>query len=158
MATLYLDRSGLELREDGDSLAVYENGERRRSVPLLLLERVVIQGNVRLSSRLLARLAGRDVGLVVIGRRHGAARVSATWLGGGDAGRRLAQYRAYCDENWRRVGPVISPSISWPFNAGCCYRRPLSVLRSGTPCSRRRRLWPGWQLGCEVRRRWSVPR
>lgn len=101
MATLYLDRSGLELREDGDSLAVYESGEKRRSVPLLLLDRVVVQGNVRLSSRLLARLSARGVGLIVIDRRRGAARTWTTWLGGGDARRRVAQYRAYCDESWR---------------------------------------------------------
>lgn len=101
MATLYLDRSGLELREDGDSLAVYESGEKRRSVPLLMLDRVVIQGNVQLSSRLLARLSARGVGLIVIERRRGLARAWTTWLGGGDARRRVAQYRAYHEETWR---------------------------------------------------------
>ncbi len=102
MATLYLDRSGLELREEGESLAIYESGRKRRSVPLLLLERIVIQGNVQLGSRLLARLSARNVGLIVIDRRRGEAAAATTWLGGGDARRRLAQYRAYFDEAWRR--------------------------------------------------------
>jgi CRISPR-associated protein Cas1 len=102
MATLYLDRSGLELRDDGDSLAVYESGAKRRSVPLRMLDRVVIQGNVQLSSRLLARLSARNVGLIVIDRRRGEAAAATTWLGGGDAQRRLAQYAAYRDETWRR--------------------------------------------------------
>jgi CRISPR-associated protein Cas1 len=102
MATLYLDRSGLELREEGESLAIYESGHKRRNVPLSLLERIVIQGNVQLGSRLLARLSARNVGLVVVDRRRGEALAYTTWLGGGDARRRLAQYRAYYDEAWRR--------------------------------------------------------
>ncbi|MCS6953258.1 MAG: CRISPR-associated endonuclease Cas1 [Bryobacterales bacterium] len=102
MATLYLDRSGLELREDSDCVAVYEGGHKRRSVPLRMLERVVILGNVQLSSRLLARLAARQIGVIVLDRRRGEARTASLWLGGGDARRRLAQYRAYQDENWRR--------------------------------------------------------
>lgn len=101
MATLYLDRSGIELRDEGASIAIYAGGERRRSLPLNLLDRIVIIGNTALSSRLLARLAARNIGLVLVDRRTGGSRVSAVWLGGGDAERRLAQYRAYHDPGWR---------------------------------------------------------
>lgn len=44
MATLLLDRAGLEVRTDGAALALYEQGERRGSIPIALLERCVIQG------------------------------------------------------------------------------------------------------------------
>ncbi len=101
MATLYLDRSGIELRDEGASIAIYAGGERRRSLPLNLLDRIVIFGNTALSSRLLARLAARNIGVVIVDRRTGAARVSVAWLGGGDAERRLAQYRAHQDSGWR---------------------------------------------------------
>jgi len=101
MATLYLDRSGVELREEGASLAIYVGGERCRSVPLHLLERIVIFGRTGLSSRLLAKLAERNIGVAIIDRRTGSLRVGLSWFGGGDASRRLAQYRAYHDAAWR---------------------------------------------------------
>jgi CRISPR-associated protein Cas1 len=101
MATLYLDRSGVELRDEGASVAIYVGGERQRSLPLNLLDRIVIFGNTVLSSRLLARLAARNIGVAIVDRRTGDSRVSTVWLGGGDAARRLAQYRAYQDMAWR---------------------------------------------------------
>ena len=52
MSTLYLDRKGLELRADGNAMALYESGERIRTVPLSLLDRVVIRAEalIRLTS------------------------------------------------------------------------------------------------------------
>lgn len=50
MNTLYLDRKNLAVKLDGGALALYENGERRGSVPLHLLERVVIKGGVEMDN------------------------------------------------------------------------------------------------------------
>ncbi|EQD76958.1 CRISPR-associated protein Cas1, partial [mine drainage metagenome] len=50
MTTLYLDRKGLELRPDGEALALYEGGSRVRSIPLALLDRVVIRAETMLTS------------------------------------------------------------------------------------------------------------
>lgn len=101
MATLYLDRSGIELRPQGRALGIYEDERYCRSIPLSLLDRVVISAPATLTSGLLAWLARHGVALVVLGRTEGHA---AFLLGGplGDATRRVAQYRAYLSEHWRR--------------------------------------------------------
>lgn len=107
MATLYLDRAQLELRVDGDALAMYEGGERRGTVPTKLLERVVIQGRqTRLETGVLARLgeAGATT-LIMSPRKH---RRLALVLGPchNDAGIRIAQVERFLDtpfcEAWGR--------------------------------------------------------
>ncbi|MCS7316486.1 MAG: CRISPR-associated endonuclease Cas1 [Bryobacterales bacterium] len=101
MATLYLDRSGIELRPQGRALGIFENDRYCRSVPLNLLERVVVAAPTSLSTGLIAWLARHGVSLVILSRVEGRA---ACLMGGplGDAKRRLAQYRAYCNPQWRR--------------------------------------------------------
>lgn len=101
MATLYVDRHGVELRPQGRALGIYEQERYYRSIPLSLLDRVVISAPLTLSSGLLTWLARHGVSLVVLGRTEGRA---AFLLGGpmGDATRRIAQYRAYLSEEWRR--------------------------------------------------------
>ncbi|MCC6856349.1 MAG: CRISPR-associated endonuclease Cas1, partial [Microbacteriaceae bacterium] len=100
MATLVLDRSELELRADGSALAVYESGKRWGTVAVILLERVVIQGTVRLDSGVLTRLAEAGVATLLLSRRH--ARRVAILLGPAhsDAAVRLAQYRLAFDDEW----------------------------------------------------------
>ena len=44
MALLVLDRSQLEVKSEGDTLALYENGVRRGTVPVKLVDRCVIHG------------------------------------------------------------------------------------------------------------------
>lgn len=100
MTTLYLDRSGLELRADGDALAVYSDGERLRSVPGALLERVVLQGDVILSSGLLGRLAETGTGVLVLSKRHSRRMACLLGYPHADARRRLGQYRAYHDDDF----------------------------------------------------------
>ena len=92
MSTLLLDRAGLEVRSDGQALALYENGERRGTVPLKLLERCIIQGGqTRLDSGVLLKLAEAGVCTVLFSPRAG--RRVATLLGPAhnDAAVRLAQ-------------------------------------------------------------------
>ncbi|MCK6426812.1 MAG: CRISPR-associated endonuclease Cas1 [Burkholderiaceae bacterium] len=101
MSTLLLDRAGLEVRRDGNALALYEAGERRGSVPLALLERCVIQGvQTRLDSGVLLALAEAGVTTVLFSPRAG--RRVATVLGPAhnDAAVRLAQALRCADAPW----------------------------------------------------------
>jgi len=100
MATLVIDRSNIEVRSDGAALAVYESGERRGSVPLKLLDRVVLQGTIRLDTGVLTRLAEAGVPTVLLGGR--SSRRIAMLLGPAhrDASVRLAQFQAALDPAW----------------------------------------------------------
>lgn len=100
MTTLVIDRNNLELRSDGPALAVYEDGERRGTVPVRLLDRVVLQGTIRLDSGVLTRLADAGVPTVLLGGR--SSRRVATMLGPAhrDASVRLAQFRRALDSQW----------------------------------------------------------
>lgn len=98
MATLLLDRAQLEIRTDGDALALYESGVRSGTVPLQLLERVVIQGSrTRLDSGVLIRLAEAGIATLLLSPR--ASRRVAIVLGPAhnDAGIRLAQAQRVAD-------------------------------------------------------------
>ncbi|OGA54694.1 MAG: CRISPR-associated endonuclease Cas1 [Betaproteobacteria bacterium RIFCSPLOWO2_12_FULL_62_13] len=100
MATLVIDRSNIEVKSDGAALAVYEAGERRGSVPLKLLDRVVLQGTIRLDTGVLTRLAEAGVPTVLLGGR--SSRRMATLLGPAhrDASVRLAQFQSALDPAW----------------------------------------------------------
>lgn len=100
MATLVLDRSNLEVRGDGAALALYEGGERRGTVPLNLVERIILQGTVRLDSGVLTRLAEEGVAVVLLSRRQ--SRRVAILLGPAhsDAAVRLGQYQLALDSEW----------------------------------------------------------
>lgn len=58
MGTLYIDRKGVELRQEGPRLLVYEHAARTGSVPLPHVERVVLYGGARLDTGVLRALAG----------------------------------------------------------------------------------------------------
>jgi len=100
MATLVIDRSNIEVRSDGAALAVYEAGERRGSVPLKLLDRVVLQGTIHLDTGVLTRLAEAGVPTVLLGGRN--SRRMAMLLGPAhrDASVRLAQFQSALDPAW----------------------------------------------------------
>jgi CRISPR-associated protein Cas1 len=92
MATLYLDRSGLEVRADGAALALYQGGERVRTVPFALLDRVVFQGTIQLETSCLGKLAEAGVAVLILSPRQ--SRRVAMLLGPAhnDAAIRLGQY------------------------------------------------------------------
>jgi CRISPR-associated protein Cas1 len=101
MSTLLLDRAQLEVRCEGDALALYEAGQRRGTVPVHLLERCIIHGaGTRLDSGVLLRLAEAGVATVLFSPRLG--RRVATVLGPAhdDAAVRLAQARRVLDAAW----------------------------------------------------------
>ncbi len=101
MASFYVDRAGIELRADGRTLLVYEDQERASTIPLNLLERVVISARTRFDSTLISSLARAGVALVVLGRDHLGHAACLLGPPRGDAARRISQYRAFLSEQWR---------------------------------------------------------
>ena len=97
MGTLYLDRRDLKVRLDGKRLVIEEPDARPRGVPLALLERVVMQGQVQFDSGVLAALAEQGSSLVCLSARHSRRTAILLGPGHGDARRRLAQYQLTLD-------------------------------------------------------------
>lgn len=100
MSTLILDRSDLEIRLDGAALALYEPAGRRGSVPMKLLDRVVIQGGVKLDAGVLGKLAENGVATILLSKRHSKRVAIVLGLAHNDAGIRLAQSRRVFDPDW----------------------------------------------------------
>ena len=102
MSTLYLDRKGSRITLEGRLLAVYVDGQRESSVPLHLLERIVLRSSVNLDSAVLARLADAGIAILIFGGQMGNKQ--ATVLGGAqnDALRRIGQLRRYDDPSFRQ--------------------------------------------------------
>lgn len=101
MSSLYLDRKNLGIKLDGQALALYEDGERKGSVPLHLLDRVVLRGNVQLESRVLGALSERNIGLLVLSGRNTDATAMLAARAHSDSTRRLGQYRVSMDDGLR---------------------------------------------------------
>lgn len=102
MSTLVLDRANLSLRDEGTALALYEGVERRGTVPLKLLERVIVQGHsLQVESGTLLRLAEAGVTVLFLSPRR--ARRVALLLGPrhNDATIRLSQAHMVLDEAFR---------------------------------------------------------
>lgn len=99
MSTLYLDRKNLALKLDGRALALYEEGTKRGTVPLKMLEKVVIRGNVELESRVLGAFAECAVDVLFLSARSGRLRTKSFSHSHNDVRRRLAQYRVYWDRD-----------------------------------------------------------
>ena len=95
MTTLIIDRAGMEIRDDGSALAFYDGGERRGTVPLKLLERVIFQGRgLKIDSGAMLKLADAGVSAMFMSPRV-ARRVAIVLCGHhNDAAVRLAQCRA----------------------------------------------------------------
>jgi CRISPR-associated protein Cas1 len=101
MGTLYLDRKDLELRHEGKHLCLYEGGERRGTLPLNVVDRVVVRGQASLTTGALGLLAEEGVGLLVLCGRHGRSAAILQGRCHGDTRRRIAQYRWHHDEPYR---------------------------------------------------------
>lgn len=91
MTTLYIDRKNLTLRADGEALVCYENTERIATVPLKVLQRVCIHGDLTLSAKVLGKLGETGIGVLVLnGRKKRPALMLPNWKL--DGKRRVAQY------------------------------------------------------------------
>jgi CRISPR-associated protein Cas1 len=102
MATLYIDRKNTRLKREGLAIAVYQAGERHSTVPVNLLERVVLRGSVELDSGLLGMLAEQGVGVLVLSGRQSRNLASLLGRPHADAQRRICQFALYRSPDWRR--------------------------------------------------------
>lgn len=91
MTTLFIDRKGISLRADGGVLAFYDDTGRIGTVPLRLLERVCIRGDVGLSASVLGALGEQGIGLLVLNGRKRQPVLMMPALKA-DSRRRAAQY------------------------------------------------------------------
>lgn len=101
MGTLYLDRKDLELRHEGKHLCLYENGAKSGTVPINLIDRVVIRGATTLTTGAIGALTEEGIGLVLLSGRHGKHLATVLGRPQGDAWRRIGQYRWYHDADYR---------------------------------------------------------
>ncbi|BBA37446.1 CRISPR-associated endonuclease Cas1 [Methylocaldum marinum] len=101
MGTLYLDRKDIELRREGRHLCLYEAGSRSATIPLNVIERVVVRGQATLSTGVLGLLAEEGIGLLVLSGRQGRTAAILHGTGHGDTARRIAQYRWHHDDDFR---------------------------------------------------------
>jgi len=70
LSLLLLDRAQLEVKAEGETLALYEAGVRRGTVPIKLIDRCVIHGaQTRLDSGVLMKLAEAGVTTVLMSPR-----------------------------------------------------------------------------------------
>ncbi len=100
MGTLYIDRQGISLKVRDSALELRAEGERLRSVPLRLLDRVVLFADTQLGSSALASLADAGVGLLALGGRGGQRVAHLLGEPAGDARARIAQCQRVADEVW----------------------------------------------------------
>ncbi len=101
MGLLLLDRAQLEIKSEGDTLALYEAGVRRGTVPIRLIDRCVIHGaQTHLDTGVLMKLAEAGVTTVIMSTRQ--TRRVALVLGPqhNDAAVRLAQSARVMDESF----------------------------------------------------------
>lgn len=142
--TLFLnERAGMRVRRDGPSLWIEQPGSAGRRVPVRLIRRVLIAGNVALDTESLTAFAERGVPITLVGRNgHPAAmvvscasglfvrrglqvgamehpsvreRVSA-WLRAWERGRRLAvatSLDSVTAARWRRDGVRTMDYEQW---------------------------------------------
>ena len=68
MSTLYLDRKGVTINARQNRLEL-RDGDRPRTIPLNLIERMVLHHNTQLDSQTLLALSQNQVSLIVLGRR-----------------------------------------------------------------------------------------
>lgn len=70
MGTLYIDRKGLHIKLDGNTLAFYVNGQREGGAPINPLKRVVVVGNVTIESPVLHRLSNENISVIFLSGRR----------------------------------------------------------------------------------------
>jgi len=100
MTVLYVDRREMRIEREGKAIVLRDGEKRLTSIPMRMLERLVIQGNARIDAYLFHHLAREGVPVAILGHRRGAIALVQGSLGA-NARRRLAQYQRYQDAAWR---------------------------------------------------------
>jgi len=114
MSTLYLDRKDLTVKLDGHTMALYENENKRGTVPFHLLSKIIVRGNVQFESRLLCALSEHKVDLLFLSGRNSARRTMAFSHTHNDAKRKLAQLAMFFNKetlfelSWQLVLAKVS--------------------------------------------------
>lgn len=104
MALLLLDRAQLDIKTEGDALALYEAGQRRGTVPIKLIDRCVIHGSqTRLDSGVLLKLAQAGATTVLMSPRSGQRVALVLGPQHNDAAVRLAQASRVLDDDYCRA-------------------------------------------------------
>jgi CRISPR-associated protein Cas1 len=134
---LVLDRPGLSLSYERSALLIHEEGQRKRSVPVRQLERVVVGPSLELGAGVLGLLAQHGVSLLVLNHRHPDRTAELVAHQSGNARRRLAQYEAYQSSALRQ---------RWALGVVA-----LKVRRQHALLERARRERPGLRLGPALR-------
>lgn len=100
MSTIILDHSHFALEVEGGALVIRSEGERRGSIPLKMVDRLVLQGNVRLEADVLRRVGEAGGSILCLSARH--SRRVALVLGPrhNDAAIRLGQAARVTDMNF----------------------------------------------------------
>lgn len=128
MGTLYIDRSRSELRHDAGTLTLYLDGARSSSVPVALLDRVVIRGSVLLTTGVLGALAEAGVGVVILSGRHGRNIAQLVGRPRANARVRISQYQLYLQPEerlaWGRGVVAGKLRLQQRLLEGACEQRP----------------------------------
>lgn len=69
MGTLYIDKSGYEIRLDGNAIAFYLNGRKEGVVPINPLKRVIIAGSCSVSTKVFHHLAAMGIQVIMLSGR-----------------------------------------------------------------------------------------
>lgn len=95
MTTLFIDRRNLQLSADSEALIFYDRNTDQKigTVPIRLLERLCIYGDIQLSAAVLGKLGAHGVGILVLNGRKKAPVLLMPNLKV-DAKRRAAQFTA----------------------------------------------------------------
>jgi CRISPR-associated protein Cas1 len=100
MGTLYVDRQGMTLRMRDGVIELRAEGERPRSMPGSLIDRVVLRADTQVGSSTLAALADAGIGLLALGGRGGQRVAHLLGAPANDARARIAQCQRVNDEAW----------------------------------------------------------
>lgn len=101
MTTVYFDRKNTQLKSEAGILVQYNNNKRQRTLPITLLDHVVITANTLLETNVLLRLAEKGINISIINPRNSRQQaLLATGLPK-NTQRRLSQYQLYSDTEMR---------------------------------------------------------
>lgn len=70
MSTLYIDRRNLSLSIERAALVIRENEQHLNTLPLKLIERLCIHGDLQLSAHSLGKLGEHGIGIVILSGRN----------------------------------------------------------------------------------------
>lgn len=93
MGTIVIDQRGTKLAYATGAMIVRVPDQPPRSIPLRLLDRLVIAGSTQIDSNLLPHLAEHDIGVLALPARGHRRSAFLYGQSHGDAARRLGQYR-----------------------------------------------------------------